>query len=329
MSALFNPKAGDRAVKLLRLAPVSEGAGVSVVAPAASAKVELATRGLDRLRELGFQPRFGRHAFEKGPLYFAGTSAQRLEDLHTGFADPGIGFVACLRGGYGSNYLLDGLDLELIRKRPKPFFGYSDLTGIQLHLLDRLGLPVFHGPMVAADFAIEKGVHLPSFHSAIEGVPYCLGSAEGLRPLKTGPALRPVRGILYGGCLSILVSLIGTPFEPQTEGKLLFLEDVNAKPYQIDRMLWQLREAGKLKGVRGIVFGEMLNCTSPGASAKLLDEVILRVFEDFDGPIAIGLRSGHVSHENVTLTFGVEAELRIDEEATLDLIEPAVAKNRG
>jgi muramoyltetrapeptide carboxypeptidase len=149
-----------------------------------------------------------------------------------------------------------------------------------------------------------------------------LGPAEGLRALKPGRA----GGTLYGGCLSILVSLIGTPFEPQTEGKLLFLEDVGAKPYQIDRMLWQLRQSGKLEGVSGIVFGEMLNCTSPGASDKLLDKVILRVFEDFDRPIAIGLRSGHVSRENVTLTFGVEAELKIDEEARLEMIEPAVVK---
>lgn len=326
MSAFLKPKSAERPAKLLKPAPVAGGAGVSVVAPAASAKVELATRGMERLRELGFQPRLGHHAFEKGPLYFAGTAAQRLEDLHAGFANPEIGFVACLRGGYGSNYLLDGLDLELIRSHPKPFFGYSDLTGVQLYLLDQLGQPAFHGPMVAADFAHVKGVHLPSFRSALEGVPYSLGPAEGLRVLKTGPALRPVRGILYGGCLSILVSLLGTPFEPQTEGKLLFLEDVNAKPYQIDRMLWQLRQAGKLDGVRGIVFGEMLDCASPGASAKLLDEVILRFFEDFDGPIAIGLRSGHVSHENVTLILGVEAELRIDEEATLELIEPAVEK---
>ncbi len=329
MTALFDPKAGAGRSALLKPAPVAEGAGVSVIAPAASAKVDAATRGLDRLRDLGFEPRFGRHAFEKGPLYFAGTPAQRLEDLHAGFADPKVGFVACLRGGYGSNYLLDGLDLELIRKYPKPFFGYSDLTGVQLLLLDRLGLPAFHGPMVAADFSIEKGVHLPSFQAALRGRPYSLGPAEGMRVLKAGPALRPVRGILYGGCLSILASLIGTPFAPQTEDKLLFLEDVGAKPYQIDRMLWQLRQAGKLKGVRGIVFGEMLNCVSPGASAKLLDEVILRVFEDIDIPIAIGLRSGHVSQQNVTLTFGVEAELRIEEEATLDIIEPAVTGKQG
>jgi muramoyltetrapeptide carboxypeptidase len=132
------------------------------------------------------------------------------------------------------------------------------------------------------------------------------------------------RGTLYGGCLSILVALLGTPYEPQTEGKLLFLEDVGVKPYQIDRMLWQLRQAGKLDEVRGVIFGEMLNCSSPGAPPELLDEVILRAFEDFPRPIAIGLRSGHVSRQNVTLTFGVDAELTAFEEARLSLLEAAV-----
>ena len=311
---------------LLKLAPVAQGAGVSVIAPAASAKLEVAERGLKRLRALGFVPRLTHHAFQKGPLYFAGTEAQRLEDLHHAFADKETSVVACLRGGYGSNYLLDGLDLELIRSHPKPFFAYSDLTGIQLHLLDRLGLPAFHGPMVAADFSSEKGVHLPSFRAALAGEPYTLGPAEGLRVLRSGRIFSPVRGILYGGCLSILVSLLGTPYEPRTEGKLLFLEDVGAKPYQIDRMLWQLRQAGKLEGVRGIVFGEMLDCTSPGASPNLLEEVILRIFDDFDGPIAIGLHSGHVSLGNVTLTLGVEAELHTTDEAELRLLQPAVER---
>jgi muramoyltetrapeptide carboxypeptidase len=123
-----------------------------------------------------------------------------------------------------------------------------------------------------------------------------------------------------------LVALLGTPYEPQTEGKLLFLEDLNARPYQIDRMLWQLQQAGKLDGVKGIVFGEMLDCTSPGAAPELLEEVILRVFDDFQGPIAIGLRSGHVSRSNVTLTFGVEAELLAANLAELRLLEAAVIK---
>ena len=324
MTTPFESRSPSRPAPLLKPPPVLQGAGISVVAPAASAKLELAEQGMKRLRALGFLPRLGHHAFQKGPLYFSGTTAQRLEDLHAGFAHHDTSMVASIRGGYGSNYLLDKLDLEFIRNHPKPFFAYSDLTGIQLRLLDQLGLPAFHGPMVAADFSAEDGVHLASFQSALAGIPYSVGPAEGLRVLKAGPVLNPVRGILYGGCLSILASLLGTPWEPRTEGKLLFLEDTGAKPYQIDRMLWQLRQAGKLHGVRGIVFGEMLDCSSPGAPPNLLDEVILRIFEDLDCPIAIGLRSGHVSRGNVTLTLGVEAELHITDEAELRLLEPAV-----
>jgi muramoyltetrapeptide carboxypeptidase len=118
---------------------------------------------------------------------------------------------------------------------------------------------------------------------------------------------------------------VGTPWEPQTEGKLLFLEDVGAKPYQIDRMVWHLRKAGKLDGVRGIVFGEMADCASPGAAPELLQQAILNALDGFEGPIAIGLRSGHVSRQNVTLRFGVEAELTAGSEAQLDLFRPVVA----
>jgi muramoyltetrapeptide carboxypeptidase len=269
---------------------------------------------------MGFAPRLGANAQARGPLFFAGTPEQRLSDLHAAFADPDTSVVASVRGGYGSNYLLGALDTELIRQHPKPFFAYSDMTGMQLHLLDQLGLPAFHGPMVAADFSLDDGVHVASFQSALAGQPYTLSEDEGLRPLKPGNA----RGTLYGGCLSILVSLLGTPWEPSTEGKLLFLEDTGVKPYQVDRMLWQLRHAGKLDGMRGIVFGEMLECASPGAPPELLTDVILHAFHDYDIPIAIGLRSGHVSRQNVTLTFGVEAELKVGDNTQLLLLEPAV-----
>ena len=307
---------------LLKPPAIQSGAGIGVIASASFAQPERVERGLEALRTLGYLPRLGEHALERGPLFFAGSREQRLDDLHVAFTDETTSLVMCLRGGYGSNYLLDGLDLEVIRKHPKPFLGYSDLTGVQLRLLDQLGLPAFHGPMVAADFSVENGVHLASFQAALAGEPYSVGAAEGMRALKPGTAA----GTLYGGCLSILVSLLGTPYEPETEGKLLFLEDTGAKPYQIDRMLWQLRQAGKLKGVRGIVFGEMTECVSPGAAPSLLEEAILHALEDFDGPITIGLRSGHVSRQNVTLTFGVEAELCVADKAQLNLIEPAMAR---
>ncbi len=308
--------------ELLRPASVPDNAAIRIVAPASFARLERMEAGLAALQTLGYQPVLGSHAFARGPLYFAGTPEDRIADLHEAFADPHSNAVMCLRGGYGSNYLLDGLDLDTLAKHPKLFFAYSDLTGLQLYLLDQLGLPAFHGPMLAADFYLQDGVHLPSFRAALAGSPYTVGSGEGLHTLKPGLA----RGVLYGGCLSILVSLLGTPWEPATEGKLLYLEDTGAKPYQIDRMLWQLRLAGKLNGVPGILFGEMLDCKSPGTEPDFLEKVISSVLQDFPGPIAFGLRSGHVSRQNVTLTFGVEAELRADAQAELHLLQPAVLR---
>jgi len=307
---------------LIKPPAVAPGSAISIVAPASAAKSDRIERGLASLESYGFAPKPSPNAFLRGPLYFAGTPADRLADLHAAFTDPSTSAVMALRGGYGSNYLLNDLDLSIIAAHPKPFFAYSDLTGIQLHLLDKLGLPAFHGPMLAADFYLEDGVHLESFRAALAGDSYTLGPAEGLRILKSS-ARKCVTGTLYGGCLSILVSLLGTPWEPATENKLLFVEDVGVKPYQIDRMLWQLRAAGKLAGVRGIIFGEMVES---GPAPDLLDRAILNALDGLDIPIAIGLRSGHVSRQNVTLTFGVEAKLDLTNEPTLTLLESAVAR---
>jgi len=308
--------------RLIKPPAVPPNAAIAIVAPASAAKPERIEDGLAALETLGFAPRPGSNSLLCGPLYFAGTAVGRLADFRAAFSDPETSAVMALRGGYGSNYLLDGLDLATIAAHPKPFFAYSDLTGIQLHLLDRLGLPAFHGPMLAADFYLPDGIHLDSFRAALRGQPYKLGPDEGLRVLRPVAAHNTVTGTLCGGCLSILVSLIGTPWEPVTENKLLFLEDTGAKPYQIDRMLWQLRAAGKLSGVQGIVFGEMIDS---GAAPDQLDRAILNALDGLDIAIAIGLRSGHVSKQNVTLTFGVEAELALDDEPTLSILEPAVA----
>jgi len=299
---------------------VSPGARVAIVAPASNAKPERIELGLAALRRRGFDAIAGSHALGKEPPFFSGTATERLDDLHQAFADPAARALICTRGGYGSNYLLEDLDLELIRANPKPFFGYSDLTTVQTWLLDQLGLVAFHGPMVAADFYREGGVHEASFEAALSGGIVVAGADEGLRILKPGRA----QGVVYGGCLSILTFALGTRFAPQTEGKLLFIEDVAAKPYQIDRMLRQMLLAGKFDGVTGLIFGEMLECVSPGTSEDLLEPVILRVFDWFEGPIAIGLRSGHVSRGNVTLPLGIEAELILEHEPVLRYLGPAV-----
>lgn len=284
----------------------------AVVAPASNANPQKVHSGVERLRALGHTVTLMPHTLGQEWPYFSATPENRLADLHAAFADPKIDALICIRGGYGSNYLLESFDLDLLRRNPKPFIGYSDHTAIQTWMLDQTGVPILHGPMVAADFSREDGVDLVSFAAALAGDAYQVSAAEGLRTLRPGTA----RGVLYGGCLSLLVASLGTRFAAQTEGKLLFLEDLGEKPYQIDRMLRQLRLAGKLEGVTGIVFGEMLDCVSPGAPPDLTENVIAAVMDWFPGPIAYGLRSGHVSRSNVTLPFGVEAELIAETDTT-------------
>jgi muramoyltetrapeptide carboxypeptidase len=305
---------------VVKPAAVASGARVAVIAPASNAKPERIEGGIAALGRYGFDVVPAAHATGKDAPYFSGTIEDRLEDLHWAFADDDIEAIFCTRGGYGSNYLLEDLDLDVIRKNPKPLFGYSDLTVVQTWLLDQVGLVGFHGPMVAADFYRDDGVDEASFADALNGGKVTASEAQGLRVLKTGRA----RGMMHGGCLSMLVSTLGTRFAPQTEGRLLFLEDVGAKPYQIDRMLRQMVLAGKFDGVTGFVFGEMLDCVSPGMTPDLLDQVILRVLDWFDGPIVTGLRSGHVSRGNVTLPMGIEAEIVAEEEPVLQYLEAAV-----
>lgn len=307
--------------EILRPRAVAPGARIAVVSPASSANPEKIAAGIAALRALGYDAAASPHACGKHPPYFSGTVQQRLDDLHQAFADPSVAAIICTRGGYGSNYLLEGLNLDLIRANPKPFFAYSDHTSLQTWLLDQAGLVAFHGPMAAADFSREQGVHLPSFQAALSGHLVQVGAEQGMRILRPGRA----SGTLYGGCLSLLTAALGTPYAPRTEGKLLFIEDIGAKPYQVDRMLHHMMLAGKFEGARGFLFGEMLDCVSPGAPADLLEKAILRVLAPFDVPVAIGLRSGHVSSGNVTLPLGVEAELLLEnDQPLLRYREPAV-----
>jgi muramoyltetrapeptide carboxypeptidase len=290
-----------------------------VLSPASYPQPERLSQGLDALRSLGFEPSVGAHALSKANGYFAGSAEQRLLDLHAAFADPDVSAILCSRGGYGSNYLLDRLDLDLIRANPKPILGYSDVTCVQTWLLDQLGLTAFHAPMVAADFALKDGVDRDSLLAALSGERWTLGQRAGLRVLRPGKAA----GVLYGGCLTLLAASLGSRYAPRTEGRLLFLEDLGIKPYQLDRLLRQMMLAGKFEGVTGFVFGEMLNCVTPEQKPEAVDEVILRVLDGLNGPIAIGLRSGHVSRSNVTLAFGVRADLDCIREPRLEFLEEA------
>jgi muramoyltetrapeptide carboxypeptidase len=263
---------------------------------------------------MGYEPVLFPNALARGPLYYAGTVAQRVEDLHAAFADASIDGIVCTRGGWGSAELLPHLDAALIRENAKVFVGYSDHTSLHIWLRKFAGLVTFHGPMCAADLSRADGVDVSSWEHVLgSGAGFLLGAAEGLRMLKPGVA----EGVFDGGCLSIFVEALGTPYAPEASGRILFLEDVGTKPYQWDRQLLHLRYAGQLDEVKGIVLGDMTQCV-PAAEQELLERAILHALRDFAGPVGIGLRSGHVGAGNVTLPLGVRARLKLSADASLE-----------
>lgn len=320
----------EAARAVVKPAALREGTTLAVVSPASAAKPELVEAGVSCLRGMGYRTELMDHALARGPLYYAGTAEQRAGDLMAAFADPAIDGILCTRGGWGSAELLPLLDADVVRANPKVFVGYSDHTSLHLWLARECGLVTFYAPMVAADFGRKDGVDRTSWQHAVGGsTEWCLGAAEGLRVLRAGGA----EGRIRGGCLAIVAEALGTPYAPlpatPDEPRVLFLEDIGTKPYQWDRMLLHLRYAGMLKNVTGIVFGDMQQCVA-AEDMPLLESAILHALRDFTGPIAIGLRSGHVDTPNVTVPLGVQVRLDLEDAAAprLEFLESAVLSGR-
>ena len=272
---------------------------------------ELRSLGFDVLVPEGIDARTG---------FTAGTRERRLEELHRLIADDSVAAIVAARGGAGAGGLLERLDPGLVRAHPKPFVGYSDLTFLHLYL-GRLGLPTLHGPMAARELADGSYDRASFLHGLTgEGEPW-RSEAGDLEPLRGGEA----EGVLRGGCLSILAAAAGTPWAVDTAGEdtVLFLEDVDERPFRIDRMLLQLRASGALRGVRGVVFGDMRGCSPKLTEDYRLEDVLLRGLAGLDGPVALGLSSGHTASPLVTLPLGARVRLRCGEEALFEVLEPA------
>jgi muramoyltetrapeptide carboxypeptidase len=299
-----------------------KGDTVGIVAPASYFPRPDFEAGCEALRQMGYNPVFDDSIFDRD-LYFAGSVERRARELESMFTRPDVRAIVCARGGYGANYLLPSLDTKKIAANPKIFVGYSDLTSLLTYLCDAAGIVTFHGPMVAKDFSKPDGVDAGSWQAALGGQnrwPLDFGPQSGVKSLVQGSA----EGVLYGGCLSMLVESLGTPYEIHTEDTILFIEDVAVKPYQVDRMLMHLKLAGKLSGVRGLIFGEMLGCTQSPTQGYTLEEVVMRVVGDLGVPVAYGIRSGHVSKGNITLPIGVSAVLNVGGSGVaLEILEPA------
>jgi len=304
---------------------LKSGDTVGIIAPASGFRRDDLEAGSAELLRLGLQPFYLPSIFER-KSYFAGSVQRRVDELHEMFSRPEVKAILCARGGYGCNYLLPHLDLDLVRANPKIFAGCSDVTTLLTYLCDAAGLVTFHAPMVAGDLARPGGLDQASWSSALMSGEALQRefSADEVQSLAEGTAM----GMLYGGCLSLLCASLGTPYEIRTRGTILFIEDRAERPYRIDRMLMQLKLAGKFEGVTGIVFGEMINCGEPGALDYTLQDVIMRILGDLRVPMAFGLKSGHVSGGSITLPFGVRAELSVGKTVVLSY-EPATQRDRA
>jgi len=297
------------------------GDTIGIVAPASNLKREDFEAGCAALQNAGYRP-FYFDSILQQDLYFAGSVERRTAELQEMFSRKEVKAIVCARGGYGTNYLLEKLDFNQIKAQPKIFVGYSDVTALLTYFHDAGGLITFHGPMIAKDWAHAGGVDLASWHSALSGtVPWEIPLGATVSALIDGVG----EGKLYGGCLSIIVASLGTPYQIKTAGTILFLEDSAEKPYRIDRMLMQLKLSGCLDKVRGIVFGEMLDCVQTADQGYTLQEVVARIVGDLGVPVIYGLRSGHVTCGNVTLPIGVQARLAVSGgEVSLRILEAAV-----
>lgn len=305
--------------KPLALVP---GSTIAVVAPASSAKEERIQRGCETLQRLDY--RVKRYVSENNSEgYFSAPLAERRKHLQEALTRLDIRAVLCTRGGYGSTEILDGLVTARL-KRPRIFCAFSDLTSMQIFLWQKLRWVTFYGPLVAGGFdagpnatggfdpdtfmwamtATNSGWTAP-----LEGETFTRGRAEGT---------------LLGGCITLIETSIGTPWELDTRGSILLLEDRGVKPYQLDRMLLHLKQAGKFKGVRGIILGEFPESEPSEGSVSTLADVCRRVLGPLRIPMVYGAPVGHTPRPMLTLPLGVRAKLHASGEGRLEILEPAV-----
>ena len=315
---------------ILKPQALKPGDTIGIVAPASHSALPSALwNGRRSLEALGFRtvtaPHLGdRHGF------LAGRDADRLADLEGMFTDPDIHGIVCLRGGYGSARMLPSMDFEVVRANPKVLVGYSDITALHGAIHRHAGLITFWGPMVSSDMSPGfLPYNRDAFLKAVSGVDPigCVSNPEDMPPVQTiqgGTATGP----LIGGTLSLLAAAVGTPFEFEYDGAILFFEDVGEEPHRIDRMLTQLLQAGRLDGLCGIVIGECAGCGSAPDNPAFpygnfsIEEVFLDRLQPLGIPVIYGLGIGHGTYK-ATLPLGLRATLDGDARS-LTIDEPGV-----
>jgi len=296
--------------ELFRPEVLTKGDKVALVAPSGpaydAARVDFATEYLARL---GFDVAVGASCRTRYG-YLAGTDEMRARDLNQAFADPAVKGILCFRGGYGAARILDLLDFDAIRANPKFFCGYSDITALHVAINQRADLMTFHTPVVGeAGFANADAFSLDSmnkyiFNSSISGQ---IRNPQG-HEWQFSSGSHAARGMLTGGNLSVLASLVGTPYAPNFDNKILFIEEIGEKPYRVDRMLNQLRQAGAFERAAAVIFGDFTDCTAETPEKSLTIEDIITNL-DIKTPVLHSLRCGHC---NPTLSLPMGAIAALD-----------------
>ena len=299
---------------------LKKGDTIGIVAPAWSFDRHKFMRGVEKLRSLGFRVRYDRSIFSKY-WSMAGHDRERANLINRMFADREVKAILCAKAGYGSIRTIPYLNKKVIRKNPKIFIGYSDITILLSYLYSVGRMVVFHGPVVSGE--IHENMNSITLHYLFKAIrePDTFGVSEfsTLKSLRTGRAT----GILVGGNMSLLVSAIGTPYDIDTDNKILFLEDVGEDLETIDHYLMHFKLAGKFKKIRGIVFGRMLGCIDRSGKKHNIRNVLYDILKDVKVPIIYGFPSGHrvLGGSNVTLPFGVNV--------TVDSYKPELIVNES
>lgn len=291
---------------MIKPMPLYPGARVAVLCPSGPMPEGRLEPALESIRALGLDP-VVMPSCEKQHGHFAGEDARRSADLNTAFADDTIAGILCMRGGYGAQRLMDRLDWDTIAAHPKFFGGYSDITALHIQLNQRCGMVTWHIPMPATEWYADMDDYTRAslrralFVGALG--PMYNPDDRPMRCLAKGRA----RGQLVGGNLSLVVSTLGTPWEIDTRHKLLFLEDVDEEPYRIDRMLLQLKQAGKLSDCDGILLGDFTNCEPKNPARSLtIEEVLRELLLDECKPVLTHVACGH-SMPTMSLPLGLNA----------------------
>lgn len=279
---------------VIKASKLKPGDMVGVIAPASPPKHEALGKAISFLEGLDLVVKLGSSVHHKYG-YLAGTDEERIEDIHTMFLDSEIKAIICACGGYGTGRLVSELDYDLIAKNPKIFWGYSDITFLHTAIHQKTGLVTFHGPMLSSDIGLPRVHELTKQSFEQLFVKNEVKFSHEINPLKTvveGEASGPV----IGGNLTLLVSTLGTDYEVDTKGKLLFIEDIDEEPYKVDRMLNQLKLAGKFHDAEGIIIGDFKNCGPDKRKESLtLDQLFDEHIKPANKPSMKGFLIGHSS----------------------------------